>query len=68
MVTTTTPMSGLRPHDPARGLYAVYARHLDVHEDHVRRELGGLGDGLPPVAASPATSNPSSEASMALMP
>src|SRR5918997_729037 len=33
-------------HDPARRLDTAHPRHLDVHQNHVRLEIGGQGDGF----------------------
>ena len=45
-----------RVEDVTRGLDAVHACHLQVHEDHVRLERGGKSHHLFPLVASPATS------------
>lgn len=36
-------------HDLARGLHAAGQRHGHIHDDRIRAELLGLGDGLIPV-------------------
>ena len=46
--------------DVARRLDAAHRRHVEIHDDDVRRELADVRDGLAPVAASPTISSPCS--------